>query len=60
MTFTCSKSTIESLEHGVKYVPRLTIKTPEQRHLHCSSVFIVNFEHISNLFLVFLLLILNK
>ena len=39
---------------------RLTIKTPEQPHLHCSGVFIVNFEHISNLFLVFLLLILNK
>ena len=31
---------------------KLTIKTPEQRR---SGVFIVNFEHISQLFLVFLL-----
>ena len=38
----------------------LAIKTPEQRHWHCSSVFSVNFEHISHLFLVFLLFTLNK
>ena len=25
-----------------------TIKTPERRHWRCSSVFIVNFEHISH------------
>ena len=37
----------------------LTIKAPEQRHWLCSSVFIVSFEHISHLFLVFLLLTLN-
>ena len=36
---------------------KLTMKTPERRHLHRSGVFIVNFEHISNLFLVFLLFI---
>ena len=30
-------------------------KTPEQRQLHRSVVFIVNFEQISQLFLVFLL-----
>ena len=36
---------------------KLTIQTPEQS---CSGVIIVNFEHISHLFLVFLLLILNK
>ena len=35
----------------------LTIKTPERRR---SVVFIVNFENISHLFLVFLLLTLNK
>ena len=35
---------------------KLTIKTSERR----STVFIVNFEHISHLFLVFLLLNLNK
>ena len=38
---------------------KLAIKTPERCHWHCSGVFIVNFEHISRLFLVFLLLTLN-
>ena len=42
----CSKLTIETLEQGVKYVQ--------------SGVFIVNFEHISHLVLVFLLLTLSK
>ena len=40
--------------------PKLTIKTPERRHWGHSGVFIVNAEHISHLFLVFLLLTLNK
>ena len=35
-------------------------KTPEQRQLRCSGVFIVNFEHNLHLFLIFLLLTLNK
>ena len=39
---------------------KLTIKTPEQRHWRRSDVFIVNFERISYLFLLFLLLNLNK
>ena len=38
---------------------KLKIKTPEQRHWRRSSVFIVNFEHISHLVLVFLVLTLN-
>ena len=38
---------------------KLTIKIPERRHWSCFSVFIVNFEHISHLFLVFLLLTLS-
>ena len=38
----------------------LTIKTPERRQWCCTGVFIVNFEYISHLFLVFLLLTLNK
>ena len=45
LTFTCSKSITETLEKG------------ERRR---SGVFIVNFEHVSHLFLVFLLLTLNK
>ena len=38
---------------------KLTIKTPKQRHWWRSHVFIVNFEHISHLVLVLLLLSLN-
>ena len=38
---------------------KLTIKTPERRHWRRFGVFIVNFEHISHLSLVFLLLTLN-
>ena len=30
---------------------KLTIKTPERRQWHCSGVFVVNFEHISQLVL---------
>ena len=35
---------------------KLTIKAPERHHWHCSGVFIVNFENISRVVLVFLLL----
>ena len=38
---------------------KLTIMTPERRHWRRSGVFIVNFEHISHLGLVSLLLTLN-
>ena len=38
---------------------KLTIKTPERRRWRRSGVFIGNFEHISHLILVFLLLTLN-
>ena len=37
--------------------PKLTVKTPE--HSGCPGTFIVSFEHISHLVLVFLLLTLN-
>ena len=39
---------------------KLLIKNPEERHSHCSGVFILSFEHISLIALVFLLLTLNK
>ena len=39
---------------------KVTIKTPEQCQGRRSCVFIVNFEHILHLFLVFLLSTLNK
>ena len=47
----CSKLTTETLEQGVKYV---------QMFRRRSGVFIVNFEHISHLVLVFLLLTLSR
>ena len=46
---TCSKLTIETLEQSAKYVQWCR-----------SDVFIVNFEHISHLVLVFLLLTLSR
>ena len=42
-----------------KICSKLTIKTPERRRRH-SNVFIVNFEQMSQIVLVFLLLTLNK
>ena len=39
---------------------KLTIKTPERRQLRRSGDIIVNFEHISHLFLVLLFLNWNK
>ena len=56
----CAKLTIETLEQGVKYLKKLTMKTPERSQCRGSVVFIVNFEHISHLALVFLLLTLNR
>ena len=43
-----------------KICSQLKIKAIERRHWRRSCVFIVNFEHISHLFLVFVLLTLNK
>ena len=39
---------------------KLTVKIPERRQWHRSGIFIVNFEHISHLVLVFLLLNLSR
>ena len=59
--FTCLNLTVETLEEGVKYVQNmLTIKATEQRQWRRSGVFIVNFEQISHLILVFLLLTLSR
>ena len=54
-----AKLTIETLGKCEKY-PKLTIKTPGRRYWRRSGVLIVNFEHISDLFLMLLLLALNK
>ena len=39
---------------------KLTIKIPKRRHWRRSGIFIVNFEHITHLALVFLLLTLSR
>ena len=54
--FTYSKLTIETPEQGCS---KLTITTPGRRYWCRSGVFIVNFEQISHLLLLFLLLTLN-
>ena len=53
LTFTCSRSTTETLEKSVNMF-KLTIKHQKD------GVFVVDFEHNLHLFLVFLLLTLNK
>ena len=53
------KVTIEALEK-CKLCSKLTIKTSERSHWRRSDVFIVNFEHVSHFFVLFLLLTLNK
>ena len=50
--FTCSNSTIETLEKDLKF-----LKSQQWRR---SGVFIVNFEYILYIFLVFPLLYLNR
>ena len=53
------KSTVETLEKE-KNCLNLPIKTPDRVKWHRSDVFLVNFEHTSHLFLVFLLVTLNR
>ena len=61
LTFTCSSSTIETIEKVMKYVQiNKTMKTREGHQKRRSDHLIVNFEHFSHFFLVFLLLTLNK
>ena len=47
LTFTCSKSTIETLEKNIWNMLKVNNKTPELHQWRRSGVFIVNFEHIS-------------
>ena len=55
-TFTCSKSSNRNTRKRCKICSKLTMKIPKRHHCCRSGVFIVNFEHISRLVLVFLLL----
>ena len=58
-SLTCSRSIIKALEKG-EIFSKLTRKTPELRQGRFAVFFIIKFEHISYLFLVFILLTLNK
>ena len=60
LIFTCSKSKKRNTKQRSEICLKLTIKTPERRQLNRSGDFILNFEHMSHLSLVFLLLTLNK
>ena len=54
-------STIETIEKvWIMFTYKLTIKTPEQRQGLRSGVFVVNFDLILHLFLLFLLLTLGS
>ena len=46
LTFTCSNSTIETLEKS-EICSKLTIKTPERLQWCVSGVFIVKFEQVN-------------
>ena len=54
------KVNIRNTRKRYEICSKLTVKTLERRQWRGSGVFIVNFEHISNLFLVFLILAVNK
>ena len=58
LEFTSSKLTTEELRCEI--CSTLIIKTPERRQWRRSDVFIVNFENISHLLLVFPLLTLSR
>ena len=53
-TFPCSKSTIATPKQRVKIYSKLKIKTLQQYQWRRASVFVVNSEHMSHLFLVVL------
>ena len=58
--FKVNNITLEKDATYIQLTIKLTIKTPERCQWRRSGIFIVNFEHISHTFLVFLLLTLKK
>ena len=58
--FKVNNITLEKDATYIQLTIKLTIKTPERCQWRRSGIFIVNFEHISHNFLVFLLLTLKK
>ena len=60
LAITSLKLKIDPLEQGMKICSKLTITTPERRQWRRPGVFLVNFEQISLLVLVFLFLTLSR
>ena len=60
MAITCSKLTMEKTGRRCEVRSKLTMKILERRHWPRSTFFIISFEHISHLVLVFLLLTLSR
>ena len=58
--FKVNNITLEKDATYIQLTIKLTIKTPERCQWRRSGIFIVNFEPISHIFLVFLLLTLKK
>ena len=58
--FKVNNITLEKDATYIQLAIKLTIKTPERCQWRRSGIVIVNFEHISHIFLVFLLLTLKK
>ena len=58
--FTCSKTTVGKTKTRYEICSKLTRKIQERHQCCWSGVFTVNFEHTSQLNLVFLLLTLNR
>ena len=58
--FKVNNITLEKDATYIQLTIKLTIKTPERCQWRRSGIFIVNFEYISHIFLVFLLLTLKK
>ena len=57
LTLTSKSTKKKNDRKRCKICSKLTIKTVERRHGRRSGVFVVNFEHISHRFVVFLLLL---
>ena len=56
---TRAQNKLQTLEKRCEACSKLTIKTVDQVQWRCFGIFIINFEHISHLFAVFLLLTVN-
>ena len=60
LTISCSKSTIETVKRRCEICSNSTTTKKHQNDVRRRSGVFINFEYIAHLFLVFLLLTLNK